>query len=108
MRIQLYVFVCEKLVKFKISHYIKNKIYMITKSRTAKLAIGFVGAAVALSFAITQIMASAATIAELQAMIADLSAQLAALSGGATAMSSYTFSANLTVGSTGTDVKIGR
>lgn len=77
---------------------------MITKSRTAKLAIGFVGAAVALSFAITPIMASAATIAELQAMIADLSAQLAALSGSAAATPSYTFSANLTVGSTGADV----
>src|SRR3989338_7517122 len=75
---------------------------MITKSRTAKLAIGFVGAVTAISFAMTPIIASAATVAELQAMIASLSAQLAALSGGTT--SSYTFNTNLTVGSRGTDV----
>jgi len=77
---------------------------MITKSRTAKFVAGFVGVATALSFAITPITASAATIAELQAMIADLTAQLAALSGGTTTTSSYTFNTNLTMGSTGTDV----
>ena len=78
---------------------------MITKSRTAKLAIGFVGAVTAISFAMTPIIASAATIAELQAMIASLSVQLAALSGGtASTGAGYTFNTNLTVGSRGTDV----
>ena len=78
---------------------------MITKSRTAKLAIGFVGAVTAISFAMTPIIASAATVAELQAMIASLSAQLAALSGGtASTGAGYTFNTNLTVGSKGTDV----
>ena len=78
---------------------------MITKSRTAKLAIGFVGAVTAISFAMTPIIASAATVAELQAMIASLSAQLAALSGGtASTGAGYTFNTNLTVGSRGTDV----
>jgi len=77
---------------------------MITKSRTAKLAIGFVGAVTAISFAMTPIIASAATVAELQAMIASLSAQLAALSGGtASTGAGYTFNTNLTVGSKGTE-----
>src|SRR3989338_8886770 len=78
---------------------------MITKSRTAKFVAGFVGFAIALSFVVTPVTTSAATIAELQAMIASLSAQLAALSGcTASTGAGYTFNTNLTVGSRGTDV----
>lgn len=49
--------------------------------------------------------AKAATVAELQAMIADLTAKIAALSGTtSTNTASYTFTSDLTVGSTGADV----
>lgn len=47
--------------------------------------------------------ASAATVAELQALIAQLQAQIAALTGGQYA-GSYTYSKDLTIGSTGADV----
>ncbi len=83
---------------------------MITKSRTAKLAAGFVGFAMAVS-AFVPAMASADTASDLQAQInsllatiSALQAQLSATTGGGTMMSSYTFNTNLTVGSTGTDV----
>ena len=59
-------------------------------------------AALALAFSVSTV--SAATIAELQAMIAQLQAQLAALSSGAGAGASYTYTRDLTVGSTGADV----
>ncbi len=75
---------------------------MITKSRTAKFATGFVALAMMLSF-VAPSAANAATVAELQAMIASLSAQLSALSGGSSS-TGYTFNTNLTVGSRGTDV----
>ncbi|MCX6702078.1 MAG: peptidoglycan-binding domain-containing protein [Candidatus Zambryskibacteria bacterium] len=76
----------------------------LTKSRTAKFVAGIAGFALALSFVVTPVTTSAATIAELQAMIASLSAQLAALSGTPATTGSYTFNTNLTLGSTGTDV----
>ena len=79
---------------------------MITKSQTAKFVAGFVGIATAVSFAITPVVAGAATTAELQAMIASLQAQLSAASSGSSAAmtSGYTFKTNLTVGSKGADV----
>ncbi len=79
---------------------------MITKSQTAKFVAGFVGIATAVSFAVTPVVASAATVAELQAMIASLSAQLSAMNTttGSMMTSAYTFNTNLTVGSKGTDV----
>lgn len=76
----------------------------LTKSRTAKFVAGIAGFAMALSFAVTPVTTSAATIAELQAMIASLSAQLAALSGTPATTGGYQFNTNLTLGSTGTDV----
>ncbi len=75
----------------------------LTKSRTAKFVAGIAGFAMALSFVVTPVTTSAATVAELQAMIASLSAQLAALSG-TPATTGYTFNTNLTLGSKGTDV----
>lgn len=48
--------------------------------------------------------ASAVTVAELQAQIQALMAQLAALQGGSTAPAATTFTQNLTVGSTGSEV----
>ncbi|MFZ3020048.1 MAG: peptidoglycan-binding domain-containing protein [Minisyncoccia bacterium] len=65
-----------------------------------KLVLGV--AALALAFSVSTV--SAATVADLQAMIAQLQAQLAALSGGASASAGYTFTRDLTVGSTGADV----
>lgn len=78
----------------------------LTKSRTAKFVAGFVGIAMALSFVVTPVTTSAATVEELQAMIASLSAQLSALSGGTTTTvaTGYTFNKNLTMGSKGADV----
>lgn len=76
----------------------------LTKSRTAKFIAGIAGFAMALSFVVTPVTTSAATVAELQAMIASLSAQLAALSGTPVATTGYTFNTNLTLNSKGTDV----
>ncbi len=77
---------------------------MNSKSSIAKYVAGFVGIALALSFVVTPVTTSAATVAELQAMIASLSAQLSAMSGSAPASTGYTFNTNLTVGSKGADV----
>lgn len=84
---------------------------MTTKSRTAKLAAGFVGFAMAVS-AFVPAMASADTASDLQAQInsllatiSSLQSQLAATTGGSSVSTGYTFNTNLTVGSTGTDVK---
>ena len=78
----------------------------LTKSKTAKLAAGAVGFAMAIS-AFMPSLASADTASDLQAQInsllatiQSLQAQLSATTGG----SGYTFNTNLTVGSTGTDV----
>ncbi len=57
-----------------------------------------------LAFAFSMSVASAATIEELQALIASLTQQLAALSGGSAGASSYTYTRDLTIGSTGADV----
>jgi len=83
----------------------------LTKSRTLKLVAGFVGFAMALSFVVTPVTASAATNAELQAQINALLAtinalqgQLSSSTGGTTTTTGYTFNTNLTMGSKGTDV----
>lgn len=79
----------------------------LTKSRTAKIAAGFAGFALALFFVVTPVTTQAQTTAELQAMINTLLAQIAALQaqiGGGSSGSSTTFSADLTLGSTGADV----
>lgn len=76
----------------------------LTKSRTAKFVAGLAGFAIALSFVVTPVTTSAATIAELQAMIASLSAQLSALSGTPVTTTGYQFNTNLTLNSKGTDV----
>ena len=82
----------------------------LTKSKTAKLAAGVVGFAMAVS-AFVPVMASADTASDLQAQInsllatiQSLQAQLAATMGGSPSMTGYTFNVNLTVGSTGADV----
>ncbi|MEX2010309.1 MAG: peptidoglycan-binding domain-containing protein, partial [Parcubacteria group bacterium] len=72
---------------------------MIRKNRMIKTVAGIAGMSMAFSAALP---ASAVTIAELQAQIASLMAQLASLQG--TTNTSYTFTQNLTVGSTGADV----
>ncbi|TAK57249.1 peptidoglycan-binding protein [Patescibacteria group bacterium] len=73
-------------------------------SSIKKFVAGFAGVAIALSLVLgAAAPAQAATVAELQAMIAQLQAQLSA-SATATPVS-YTFARNLTVGSTGADVK---
>lgn len=78
----------------------------LTKSRTAKIAAGFAGFALALFFVVTPVTTQAQTTAELQAMINTLLAQIAALQAqiGGGSSSSATFSADLTLGSTGADV----
>lgn len=84
---------------------------MIAKTKFAKFVSGIVGFAMAFSFVVTPVTASAATAEELQlqinsllATINALSAQLASSTGGSSASTGYTFNTNLTVGSTGTDV----
>ncbi len=79
-------------------------------SKTAKLAAGFVGFAMALSI-VAPSLASADTASDLQAQINSLLAtiqslqsQLAGVSGGTSVSTGYTFNTNLTMGSTGTDV----
>ncbi len=83
----------------------------LTKSKSAKLAAGFVGFAMAAS-AFVPALASAQSASDLQAQInsllatiSALQAQLAATTGGSSTVSTgYTFNVNLTVGSRGTDV----
>ncbi len=81
----------------------------LTKSKTARVAAGFVGLAMAAS-AFVPALASAqsadlqAQINSLLATIASLQAQLAGTTGGSTVSTGYTFNTNLTVGSKGTDV----
>lgn len=81
--------------------------------KLTKLVSGFVVFAMALSFVVTPVTASAATAAELQAQITSLMATINALqsqlntTSGTTVSTSgtgYTFNTNLTVGSKGTDV----
>jgi peptidoglycan hydrolase-like protein with peptidoglycan-binding domain len=72
------------------------------KNRIAKIAAFSVGITFALGVVATP--AGAQTIAELQAQINALMAQLAALQGGTVAPASTTFTPNLTVGSTGSEV----
>ncbi len=80
----------------------------LTKSKTARVAAGFVGFAMAAS-AFVPALASAqsadlqAQINSLLATIASLQAQLAG-TGSSTGSTGYTFNTNLTVGSKGTDV----
>ncbi|GMU73952.1 MAG: hypothetical protein AMXMBFR44_1510 [Candidatus Campbellbacteria bacterium] len=78
---------------------------LTTKGRVTKRAIKGIGAAViaAALFLSGPQVSSAATVAELQAQLNALLAQLAALQGGSS-VGCYTFTANLTVGSTGPDV----
>ncbi len=82
----------------------------LTKSRTAKLAAGFVGFAMALSI-VAPTLASADTASDLQAQInsllatiSSLQAQLSATTGSSSSSTGYVFNTNLTVGSKGTDV----
>jgi len=74
------------------------------RTRIVKIAALTIGVTFALGFSVNT--AGAVTIAELQAQINALMAQLAALQGssGTGANTSYTFTQNLTVGSTGADV----
>ncbi|MDQ5950574.1 MAG: Peptidoglycan-binding protein [Patescibacteria group bacterium] len=73
-----------------------------------KTIAGFVGFAIALSLVAVSPAQAAMTSAELASQIAALQAQLAALSGGTTttttSSSSYSFTRDLTIGSTGADV----
>lgn len=80
-----------------------------TKSKTARVAAGFVGFAMAVS-AFVPAIASADTASDLQAQInsllatiASLQSQLSGTTGGG-ASTGYTFNTNLTMGSKGTDV----
>ncbi|TSC70487.1 MAG: hypothetical protein CEO12_322 [Parcubacteria group bacterium Gr01-1014_46] len=80
----------------------------LKKSKTARVAAGLVGFAMAVS-AFVPAVASADMASDLQAQInsllatiASLQAQLSGTTGGSTG---YTFNTNLTVGSTGADVK---
>ena len=82
---------------------------MITKTKAAKLASVAVGFAM-VAGAFMPSLASADTASDLQAQInsllatiSSLQAQLSATTGGSS--TGYTFNTNLTVGSTGTDVK---
>ncbi len=82
----------------------------LKNTRTAKLAAGVVGIAMAVS-AFVPALASADQASDLQAQInsllatiSSLQAQLGATTGGSTASTGYTFNTNLTVGSKGTDV----
>jgi peptidoglycan hydrolase-like protein with peptidoglycan-binding domain len=84
----------------------KEKLFMIiTKNAAQKLTVAFVAAAMLLTLSFAPV-AKAATDAELQAQITALLAQIAALQGGGSSSStSYTFTRDLTMGSTGDDVK---
>lgn len=70
-----------------------------------RIFAGFVAIAMVLTLVGSTVApAQAATVEELQAMIAQLTAQLAALMGGSTSTGGYTFTKDLTIGSTGSDV----
>ncbi len=83
---------------------------MNLKSKTLKVVAGFVGFAMAFSFVVTPVTASAATAEELQAQINSLLATINSLqsqlgtTGGTSVSTGYTFNTNLTVGSRSTDV----
>jgi peptidoglycan hydrolase-like protein with peptidoglycan-binding domain len=93
------------------SQFTKNE-YMTAKSKFAKLVAGFVGFAMAFSFVVTPVTASAATAEELQAQINSLlatiqalQAQLSSTGGSSTGTSTgYTFNTNLSLGSRSADV----
>lgn len=75
-------------------------------SKTAKVFAGLVTLALAFAFVVTPVTSKAATADELTAQINALLAQIAALQGqvGGSTSGSYTFSTDLTIGSTGADV----
>ncbi len=83
---------------------------MIAKSKFAKIVAGIVGFAMAFSFVVTPVTASAATAQEIQDQITSLLATINALQGqlsgstGGSTSTGYTFNTNLTMGSKGTDV----
>lgn len=83
----------------------------MAKTKFAKFVAGFVGFAMAFSFVVTPVTASAATAEELQtqinsllATIQALQSQLSSTTGGSSTTTGYTFNTNLTMGSKGTDV----
>ncbi|MEK7535671.1 MAG: peptidoglycan-binding domain-containing protein [Patescibacteria group bacterium] len=83
---------------------------MLKKSKITKVIAGLTGFAMVLSISLAPVSAGAATIEELTAQInsllstiAGLQSQLSTLSG-TTGGTSYTFTTNLTLGSTGADV----
>lgn len=77
----------------------------LTNTAAAKLSAAFVAAAMLFSIAFAPV-ASAATTEELEAQIKELLAKIAALQGQASSSSSMSaFTRDLTVGSTGDDVK---
>ena len=86
----------------------RKQIMLLLKSNTTKVVAGFVGIVFAVSMFLGASVAPAHAdaLSDLQAQIAQLTTQLAALQGSSstTSTSSYTFSKNLTVGSTGVDV----
>lgn len=70
-----------------------------------RIFAGFVAIAMVLTLVGSTVApAQAATVEELQAMIAQLTAQIASLMGGSSSTSGYSFTRDLTMGSTGTDV----
>lgn len=73
---------------------------MIKKALVAVLAVMTV-----LTFTVSAPKAGAQTMSELLALIAQLQAQLAAMQGQGTVTTGYQFTKNLTLGSTGADVK---
>lgn len=80
------------------------------KSKTKQFVAGLIGASLALSLAFA-VTASADTVSDLTAQInsllatiSSLQAKLATIQGGSSMSTGYTFSSNLTMGSSGTDV----
>lgn len=90
---------------FKSESYFNPLKQLMLKTKTAKFLAGLSGVAVALSLSVSfALPAGAATIDELQAQINILIAQLNQLKG--TTSTSYTFTRDLTIGSTGEDVRM--
>lgn len=84
---------------------IKKDIMVATTNAVAKFAAIVAGLGlVAMSFASFAPSAKAMTVDEIAAQIAALQAQLAALTGGSSSGSSTTFTMDLTLGSTGSEV----